>query len=155
MSPCDDWEGSLNTTTGYGQVYLGKVNGRSKFVGAHRLVMMQEVGHLERWEFVCHRCDNRKCINLDHLFVGSHSDNARDMVAKGRQHQQVKTHCPSGHEYTEENTALRTRTNGPCKGNLVRVCKACDRKKALHRYYENRDLRIEQMRANRLKRSNK
>ena len=134
MSECDEWEGWICSSTGYGQIKIDGVK-----VGVHRLVMMQEVGHLDSWQFVCHTCDNRKCINIEHLFVGTHADNARDMVAKGRNHQQLKTHCPQGHKYTKENTALRVRSNGPCAGNMIRVCRACERDQARNRYHRKKE----------------
>jgi hypothetical protein len=47
---------------------------------------------------LCHRCDERRCINLDHLFLGTRSDNMRDAVAKGRF---KKTGRGSGSKLTE------------------------------------------------------
>ena len=68
---------------------------------------------------VCHRCDNPRCINPKHLFVGTSLDNAKDCSAKGRQASQKKTHCPQGHLYSPENTRL--------SGNR-RYCLECKRK---------------------------
>ena len=117
MTPCDEWEGTLSDT-GYGRLYFGRIENREAYIYAHRLIWMQTYGHLESDEFVCHKCDNRRCIRLDHLFVGTQQDNMRDMVSKGRHWQHKVTACPKGHEYTAANTRIY-------KGG--RFCRECNR----------------------------
>lgn len=54
--------------------------------------MTERLAHRRAWEIengkpelcVLHRCDNRACVRLDHLFLGTYTDNNRDMVSKGR-----------------------------------------------------------------------
>ncbi len=75
MSPCIEWTGYI-AKDGYGRIG-GRVASRVLFERAH--------GWLPPNIFVCHSCDNPKCVNLEHLFIGEHRDNMADMVAKGRQ----------------------------------------------------------------------
>ena len=75
---CWEWTAG-RSSTGYG---VFDVAGSSR--GAHRFSYELNIGPIGEGLCVCHRCDNRKCVRPDHLFLGSYADNMRDMGAKGR-----------------------------------------------------------------------
>jgi len=64
-------------------------------------------------------CPNKNCWNPDHIYIGTHKDNMRDVVEEGYHHQQIKTHCDSGHKFTDSNTYIRPNGN--------RTCRECNR----------------------------
>lgn len=77
-TPCSIWPRSLYRN-GYGQATL-----RGRKTGAHRLAWTIANGNVPDGLCVLHRCDNRACINVEHLFLGTKRDNTQDMIAKGR-----------------------------------------------------------------------
>ena len=96
-SGCHEYTGYIHPL-GYGELIF-----KGKMWKVHRLVWVALNGPILGWprEVVMHSCDNRKCINPDHLSLSTQQDNIRDCVAKGRQASRRKTHCPRGHAYAE------------------------------------------------------
>lgn len=75
---CWEWHGELNER-GYGRMKIGKKNKK-----AHRLSYEHFTGRSLGKLLCCHTCDNPSCVNPNHLFAGTHRDNAQDCVRKGR-----------------------------------------------------------------------
>lgn len=75
---CKNFSGSLSKK-GYGKIYY-----KGKSWLAHRLSFVLNKGEIIDNMCVCHKCDNPKCINPDHLWLGSVAQNNADRSKKGR-----------------------------------------------------------------------
>ena len=78
--PTGCWEWTAGLNRGYGQFPVrGDKNYR-----AHRFAWSIIYGAIPPNKFVLHRCDNRKCVRPNHLFIGTQRDNVQDAIVKGR-----------------------------------------------------------------------
>jgi hypothetical protein len=91
---CWHWGASLDTN-GYGQFHLNVSYKNGKMFMATRVAYYLHYNIDPIGLAVCHKCDNPKCCNPDHLFLGTLSDNSVDMVRKGRHNKPFGENCKS------------------------------------------------------------
>jgi hypothetical protein len=78
-TPCWVWTANKHED-GYGRMNVG-----GKVLTAHRIAWTLQFGDIPSRLCVMHRCDNPACCRVDHLMLGTHKENMRDMENKGRQ----------------------------------------------------------------------
>lgn len=73
---CHEWQSTIHRD-GYGKFWFD-----GKQIQAHRMSYSLFVGDIPDGLFVLHKCDNRKCVNPEHLYLGTASDNCKDKVER-------------------------------------------------------------------------
>jgi hypothetical protein len=76
---CWHWRKSVGSSD------YGVLSWRGRAIPAHRVSLALALGRdIPDGAFVCHHCDNPRCFNPHHLFLGTHKDNMQDKARKGR-----------------------------------------------------------------------
>lgn len=94
---CWEWTGMLTTPEPYGRFSL-----YGKKYSSHRLSYFLSNNIDPKELLVLHKCDNPKCVNPNHLFLGTNADNVADKIKKGRM-----KGVPIGYKYSDEVGAKR------------------------------------------------
>ena len=80
MSKCIEWSGTIDNK-GYGLKWNAD---RNNWIKAHRWTYEQEIGLIPKGLMVRHLCHNKKCVNPEHLAVGTMKDNRADDIRAGK-----------------------------------------------------------------------
>jgi hypothetical protein len=133
VEDCAQWAGK-HWNTGYPYM-MGGERGHRKMIAMHRWTWEQANGPIPPGCVIMHTCDNRGCINLEHLRLGTPKANSSDMARKGRASNAQKMHCPMGHEYDR----TTHRRSGGRAGQSLRYCSICANERRRRRYRGARD----------------
>jgi len=114
INDCWLYEHPLNHN-GYGLIYWEHKTRR-----VHRVAWELFNGPIPKDLQILHKCDVRNCVNPQHLYLGTHSDNMQDRIKSGHNSFASRTHCSHGHKYTKKNTMRHSGIRG-------RVCRICRR----------------------------
>lgn len=115
---CLVWLGG-RTIGGYGVFAVDTTHGSEHKSMAYRWIYEHHVGPIPDGHDIDHLCRNRACVNPEHIEAVTRQENIRRAAA-------VKTSCPAGHPYDDENTYVRP-------GTTHRKCRACMRARDLAR----------------------
>lgn len=124
ISGCHIWQKPPNSN-GYGQLRI-----KQKTTSAHRLSWAARHGRIPAGMVVCHRCDEKLCINPDHLFLGSQGDNMADLKAK-RLHRSEARAEPGADGTTNDEATIRIIYRGVELVGQVRVAAVDPRVRAV------------------------
>jgi len=109
---CFEYFGPRNHD-GYGRT---QGDNTRKLVFVHRELWQRFKGPLEKGQCVCHHCDNPCCVNLNHMFVGTHLDNMADRQRKGRH---------KAHPGSKNGCAILTETDIPIIRERIKKGDTC------------------------------
>lgn len=112
---CWEWKGKISSA-GYGEMCV-----KQKHCLTHRLSYEVFNGSIPENTNVCHKCDNKKCLNPEHLWLGTQKENIQDAKNKGRLPDQ------RGRKHTEETLKkLKLRPHSDRRGEKHHLTKLCN-----------------------------
>jgi hypothetical protein len=104
ITDTDCWETTYKAAKN-GYVHMS-VNG--KIIDLHRIAYMMYIGPIPKKLRVLHSCDNKRCHNPEHLFLGTAKTNTQDMMDKGRHNRVCGTQCSTSNLTDSDIRNIRT-----------------------------------------------